>query len=324
MDAKATMTGLMAMLAMLSVGCTSAPTPAAGVGGGGGQAATATGPDPARPASTLPRLAPAAPAAPTVTVAPAPANTAGMPTGAKVLDLSVAGDPSRVVLPPGAGDGTRRPAMVFLHGHGMDQTQLTERTGLADAAAREGWISAAGAFGGRAHWGNDRALRGVGDLVKELVEKYGADPARIYLVGFSMGGGTALLAAANPLGLPYEAAAVVSSQGFTDLKAMTTEAAAGGAYARSIADAYGGQPSETDFQAHSPQAQAQRLVGVPVYLEHGEADRSVPPSHTRDMAAKLQALGASPVVHLYPAMGHGEQTIAEASIMAFLRGKVAP
>lgn len=256
---------------------------------------------------------------PAIPVAVTPVR--GMPTGVKLLDLAVAGDPTRLVLPPGHGDGTLRPALVFLHGHGMDQAQLTERTSLAQAAANEGWIAAAGAFGGRAAWGNDEALRDVGTLVQQLVAGYGADPARIYLVGFSMGGGTALLAASNPLGLPYQVAAVVSSQGFTDLKAMTTQAASGGGFARSIADAYGGRPSEAQFAAHSPQALAAKLMGVPVYLEHGENDKSVPPAHSREMAAKLDGVGWPAQLHMYPGLGHGEQTISEDGIIAFLKGK---
>ena len=57
---------------------------------------------------------------------------------------------------------------------------------------------------------------------------------------------------------------------------------------------------------------------MPVYLEHGEADKVVPPTHSQQMAAKLAGAAA---LHLYPGMGHGEQTIAEDAIMTFLRGK---
>ncbi len=323
-----TMSGLLALLSTLAFGCAGAPgTP--GSQADGAQAAQPAADGPARSAGSLPRLAPAAPGqgrggvpAPALTVPPA--STRGLPAGTRVLDLSVSGDPTRLVLPPGAGDGTRRPLLVFLHGHGMDQTQLTDRTSLAEVAARQGWLAAAGTLGSRAHWANDGALRAVGALVKEMVDTHGADPSRIYLVGFSMGGGTALLAAGNPLGLPYRVAAVVSTQGFTDLKAMTTEEAAGGAYARSIADAYGGGPSETDYRDHSPQVQADRLLDIPVYLEHGEADRSVPAIHTRAMAERLRALGAQPTVSLYPGSGHGEQTISEQAIISFLNGKSAP
>ena len=164
----------------------------------------------------------------------------------------------------------------------------------------------------------------MGNLVAELVEHHQADPQRIYFVGFSMGGGTALLAAANPLGLPYRAAAVVSTQGFTDLEAMTTGQAGGGAYARPIAEAYGGTLTPEEAKAHSPVFQAEKLRGIPVYLEHGEADTSVPCSHTQRMAQALTDLGMPPDLHLYPGKGHSEDTINEPGIISFLRGKLAP
>lgn len=242
-----------------------------------------------------------------------------------VIETSVAGDPSLIVYPTKTlTPGARYPVMVFFHGYGMDPQQLTARTDLAEAAAAEGWISAAGALGGRGHWGNEQALRRTGALIAELVEKHQADPSRIYLVGFSMGGGTALLAAANPLGLPYRAAAVVSTQGFTDLDAMTWSEAGGGTYAEPIAAAYGGSLEPAEAEAHSPLTHAPALSRLPVYLEHGESDGNVRPSHSRRLADALTALGASPEVHFYPGRSHGEETIGTSTIMSFLRGKAAP
>jgi len=317
MDARRGLAGALLLVALLAIGC----------GGNAAQARlgslpAATPGGPASAETRLPngpgRLAAARPdGLPVPGVPLAPSLARPMPAGVQLRDVAIAGDPTRLVLPPGHGDGQRRPALLFMHGHGMDQTQLTERTGLAEAAAHEGWIAASGDLGGRAHWGNDAALRGVGALVQQLVAGYAADPQRIYLVGFSMGGGTALLAAANPLGLPYQVAAVVSTQGFTDLQAMTTAAANGGGFTRSIADAYGGEPTAADFAAHSPQALVAKLAGLPVYLEHGEADKVVPASHSQKLAAKLP--GAT--LHLYPGLGHGEQTIDEVAIIGFLRGK---
>jgi dipeptidyl aminopeptidase/acylaminoacyl peptidase len=160
--------------------------------------------------------------------------------------------------------------------------------------------------------------------VQELVTHHQADPKRIYLVGFSMGGGTALLAAENASTLAFKPAAVVSTQGFTDLKAMTTPEAGGGTYALSINLAYGGQLDDADAQRHSPVDQAERLAGIPVYLEHGQADTSVPYTHSTHMAARLTELGLPPELHTYPGLGHSEETIHSAQIMDFLRGKAAP
>ena len=307
----------MLLVTLLAAGCAGTPAPArlsiAPAAPSGGPASARTGVPTGHG-----RLAAARPdriLVPGGQWTPSPARP--MSAGVQLKDLAIAGDPTRLVLPPGHGDGQLRPTLVFMHGHGMDQTQLTERTGLAEAAANEGWIAASGDLGGRAHWGNDAALRHVGALIQQLVAGYAADPRRIYLVGFSMGGGTALLAAANPLGLPYQVAAVVSTQGFTDLKAMTTAAANGGGFARSIANAYGGKPTAADYAAYSPEALAAKLGGLPVYLEHGEADTVVPASHSQQLAARLPGAKLS----MYPGLGHAEQTINEVSIIRFLRGK---
>lgn len=289
-------------------------------GGGGGAAAP------------LP-LAPLTAAAPgSATVAPGPIPTApapGVPAPASVdsshltiLDTALNGDATRIVYPqPTLDAGKLYPALIFAHGYGMDQTQLTDRTELANAAAAQGWISASGAFGGKAAWANDTAMKQVGALIAELVANHQVDPKRIYLTGFSMGGGTALLAATNPLGLPYKPAAVVSTQGFTDLEAMTQPEADGGHYAPFINEAYGGQLTTTTAAQHSPLDQADKLMGIPVYLEHGEADVNVPPTHSTRMADKLQSLGMTPELHTYPGMSHGEETIHTQSIIDFLQGK---
>lgn len=261
---------------------------------------------------------------PPVGSAPAPRPASGL-GDVTVVNTSLNGDPTRIVYPARAlAAGQRYPVLIFHHGYGMDQTQLTDRTGLAAAAVQEGWLAASATFGGRAHWGNEQALRQTGLLIQELVANHQVDPQRIYLVGFSMGGGTALLAAANPLGLPYRVAAVASTQGFTDLEAMTSEESGGGVYAKSVQEAYGGSLTSAVVAAHSPQAQAERLRGIPVYLEHGSADTSVRVSQAYQMDAKLTELGIAHEFKIYNGAGHGEQTIDEAAIVGFLRGKTAP
>lgn len=310
-------TALGTAIAQLSLGC----------------AATPPNREPAPPALTTPMPAqPGAPLPPSPLVG-LPAGQAGTPTvpvrhdtgrNLKVLNLVVSGDPVRIVYPaPSLSANQRYPVLIFFHGSGMDQTQLTERTALADKAAREGWVAASAMLTGRAHWGNAGALRATGALIGALVKDHQGDPQRLYMVGFSMGGGTALLAAANPLALPYRAAAVVSTQGFTDLQAMTRQEAGNGAYARPIAEAYDGELDATEAQRHSPITQAEKLRGIPIFLEHGLSDASVPASHSQRMADTLAGLSMPPVLHLYAGKGHGEDTIDEEAIIGFLRGKVA-
>ena len=238
------------------------------------------------------------------------------PAGTERLQRVVASDPSVIVLPPRFQATTSRPALVFLHGHGMDEHQMVQRTTLAHRAAGLGWLAAANLGSSRTHWGNDAALRATAALIDVLVKDYGADPQHLYLVGFSMGGGTALLMAINPLQLPYRIAAVASSQGFSDLAAM----AALGPFRQSIHDAFGGSPRVEALQARSPISQVERLQGTPLYLEHGEADTAVPVQHTVRMRERLAALDIAAEVRLYPGVKHHEDSIDEAAIMRFFQG----
>ena len=63
------------------------------------------------------------------------------------------------------------------------------------------------------------------------------------------------------------------------------------------------------------------MAGIPVYLEHGEADTNVPASHSRRMAERLSALGMPPEFHTYPGLSHGEETIHVSAIVNFLRDR---
>jgi poly(3-hydroxybutyrate) depolymerase len=184
----------------------------------------------------------------------------------------IEGDPSVIVLPDDTRHSGPRPAVLFLHGHGMDEHQMLNRTTLAHRVTEEGWLAAAGLAGSRTHWGNEGALRATAALIKTLIHDYQADPQHIYLVGFSMGGGTALLTAANPLGLPYHIAAVASSQGYSDLRAMYGNPS----YASSIRHSFGRSPTAPDLALRSPVSLAEKLRGTALYLEHGESDTAVP------------------------------------------------
>ncbi|MEB3328133.1 MAG: prolyl oligopeptidase family serine peptidase [Candidatus Sericytochromatia bacterium] len=246
---------------------------------------------------------------------PVAAASPGTPV---VVDYRLRGDPVQVVLPGNHRSPTwRGGALVFFHGHGMDHTQLTTRTGLALRATAEGWLAASALLGGRRHWSNDAALRAAGRLLVDLPGRFGVDPARIALVGFSMGGGTALTVAANPLGQAYRVAAVACTQGVTDPLALAPP------YQRSVREAFG-RAAQARVAARSPIVLADRLHGTPLYLEHGEADQAVPSGQTRALAARLAALGIAATVRYHPGAAHAEASIDEAAIIAFLRPFLSP
>ncbi|MEB3221656.1 MAG: alpha/beta fold hydrolase [Candidatus Sericytochromatia bacterium] len=233
-------------------------------------------------------------------------------------NYELAGDAVHVVLPATHGPGWRGGALVFLHGHGMDQTQLSQRTGLAARATAEGWLAASALLGGPRHWNNDEALHAAARLLADLPARFGVDPERVGLVGFSMGGGTALAVAANPLALPYRVAAVASSQGVVEPGGLAAS------YRRSWLDAFGRDRRAASSPARSALTLAAHLRHVALYLEHGEADTVVPPAQTQALAAELERLGISATVRFHPGASHAEATIDEAAIIAFLRPHLSP
>ena len=102
-------------------------------------------------------------------------------------------------------------------------------------------------------------------LIKDVTDSYPVDRSRIYLTGLSMGGrGTWDLAARRPESI----AAIVPMCGAGNVR---------------LAD---------------------RLVGVPVWVFHGDADRTIPVAHSRGMIEALRSVGASPKYSELKGVGH--------------------
>ncbi len=118
----------------------------------------------------------------------------------------------------------------------------------------------------------------------------------VYLQGGSMGGSSALVFATRQ---PQLLAGVIARCPAADIAAYYDWAVArGGANAtlRNIADAIrihytmDGRDLREELEARSALRQAERLT-MPVQLCHGSADALIPVDWTRQLAAKLQALG---------------------------------
>jgi predicted peptidase len=102
-------------------------------------------------------------------------------------------------------------------------------------------------------------------ILKEVEAKYPVDPKRVYLTGLSMGGyGSWDLARRRPDWF----AAVVPICG-------------------------GGKPETAD-----------RLVKVPIWAAHGDADSVVPVARTREMIEAVKAAGGTPKYSELPGVGH--------------------
>lgn len=114
----------------------------------------------------------------------------------------------RVYLPSAIGAGVPLPLLVMLHGCGQTPEDFAKGTGMNALAEQRGVIVVYPAQPREAHanrcwnWfrpedqgrdGGEPAL--LASLTRDMLARYGADPARVYVAGLSAGGSTAMLLA---------------------------------------------------------------------------------------------------------------------------------
>ncbi|MFI6818377.1 alpha/beta hydrolase family esterase [Nonomuraea sp. NPDC050328] len=133
-------------------------------------------------------------------IATAPAATTAPETGTGPGTASPPPTPTAPATPSSAtaAEGARVPLVIALHGRGGDARGMRKGTRLG-RFARD--MLVAYPQGLDRHWddgpGLARDVRFLRDLIDHLVRREGADPARVYLAGFSNGGGMALRFAAD-------------------------------------------------------------------------------------------------------------------------------
>ena len=117
----------------------------------------------------------------------------------------------RFMLPAMATEEERAPALVMLHGYpgleqNMDMPPVLRRGGLATL-----YFNYRGVWGGHGYYSCSHLIEDtftVVNWIRENAEKYHVDPERIYLMGHSMGGFTALNALAQ--GVPVRGAIIMA------------------------------------------------------------------------------------------------------------------
>lgn len=168
-------------------------------------------------------------------------------------------------------------------------------------------------------------------FVRKHAGAYGLDPARVATWGSSAGGNLAALAGTSGKG-DTAVQAVVDLYGPVNFLTMDAEFKASGVEGQSHDGAASfeskllGAPIQT-VQQLAKQANPATFISPsapPFFIQHGTADRNIPPRQSEDLAAALRkAIGAGNVAfELLPGAGHGgpafETDANVEKILAFL------
>ncbi len=185
-----------------------------------------------------------------------------------------------VQVPAGYDPATAVPLLVSIGGSGEGREDAIHR--FAERASARGWLL----LGPDIRWADGKekgrtasvaVQHDIVDAVDYLLadSAFNVDPARIYLSGFSTGGGIAATVAAK---YPHRFAAVVDWAGPTDLKAWVEQRP--GVENSLIRDIgcglHGPGCCPWEWKRRSALHMAMNLKHVPMAIVHGRADDSVP------------------------------------------------
>jgi len=227
-----------------------------------------------------------------VACATSPSNKGAAPTtGFVYSSLEHAGRsyPYALHVPRGYDAERAWPLILFLHGKGEcgrdGSRQLSVGLGPELVARPERWpflVLFPQKPGAEEEWEqHEAALLAMLDTV---ADRYNVDPNRVLLTGLSQGGhGTWVLGARHS----QRWAALVPICGYA---AAPPRPRAGD----HLAPAFRGSAAEL----------APALARLPIWAFHGDADDTVPVAATLQLAAAVQAAGGSPVVTVFPGVGH--------------------
>jgi dienelactone hydrolase len=137
-------------------------------------------------------------------------------------------------------------------------------------------------------------------------QQLAVDPDRVYLTGYSMGGGGAWQLASHR---PELFAAIGPINGGWDYHVLLPQAARAQL-----------SPRERFYQERSSSfAQAESLLSVPVFVDHAELDESVDVKQSRYAVSLLQRWGYQVRYHERPGMGHTSAVDGDALVRWFLQ-----
>jgi len=181
------------------------------------------------------------------------------------------------------------PAIIICHGVGANKSDFTD---LAAALSRRGYAVLLFDFRAHGESGGSRTSLGyheqkdVVSALNFLRGRSGIDPKRLGIYGFSMGGATAILAAASSRGFR----AVVADSAFTSLRDQARSAITGFYHLPAFPflplavlgyELY----FQTSIDAVSPVTAVAGLSPVPILIIAGEGDKLIPADNGRSLYA---------------------------------------
>jgi acetyl esterase/lipase len=220
------------------------------------------------------------------------------------------------------GAGSSSPVVVLIHG-GFWRQLYTKRLmhPLAAAVVAQGWVAYNIEYGrvgalGRGGW--PATFDDVSGALDALVDVAGIDVARVATCGHSAGGHLALWAAsarrtsAAPAPRRVTVCAAVSLAGVVDLAEAARQRVGGTA----VPALMGGGPDDVPERYALGSPAALLPLGVPQFLVHGTADRTVPPALSAGYVERARALGDQDA-HYVPVPDGGHMEIIDPAAPAF-------
>jgi dipeptidyl aminopeptidase/acylaminoacyl peptidase len=169
---------------------------------------------------------------------------------------------------------------------------------------------------GTDHWMNDHAQHTLDAIIADAGANNPIDLNIVHTMGTSMGGGSAL---AYAIHRPDLVRSVCSFLGISDFAQWVGE---NPKYLSSVSAAYGGTPAEVPeaYRKTSAMENLDAFKNIPVFLVHGAADTTVPPSQSRQLAAALGAKGYEVTLREAEGTGHDDAAVTpfQEEIVGFL------